>query len=65
MFELQSEFAFRVLMPVVHVLHMPLISIINKKKQENLKVRELMICDSQEELEVKQKEIGKDNLIIF
>lgn len=65
MFELQSEFAFRVLMPAVHVLHMPLISIINKKKQENLKVRELMICDSQEELEVKQKEIGKDNLIIF
>ena len=64
MFELQSEFAFRVLMPAVHVLHMPLISIINKK-QENLKVRELMICDSQEELEIKQKEIGKDNLIIF
>ena len=65
MFELQSEFAFKVLMPVIHVLHMPLISIENKKTQENLEIRNLMICQTEEEMKAKQEEFGKENLKIF
>ena len=59
MFELQSEFAFEVLMPVVHILHMPLISIENTKQQKNLEIRNLMICDSEEEMKEKQNDLEK------
>ena len=65
MFELQLEFATKVIMPFAHVLHIPLISLINNNKQENLEIQNLLICESTEDIENMEKEYGKGNIVKF
>ncbi len=50
MFELQFEFLTKCILPFVHVLHMPLISIENPKEQRNLECEKLMIFANEEEM---------------
>ena len=50
MFELQLKFLPKCILPFVHVLHMPLISIQNQKEQKNLECQKLMIFASKEEM---------------
>ena len=65
MFELQSEFAFKVILPMVNVLHMPLISVRNPEEQKNPEAEQLLIFDSEEEMNKKEKELKGAKIIKF
>lgn len=56
MFELQYEFLLKCMLPFLHSLHIPLVSVTNAKPQKNLPTGELMICSNREELENKEKD---------
>lgn len=61
MFELQYEFLTKCILPFIHILHIPLISIENPNIQEDLKSQEIMIFESKEEAKQVEEKLKDDN----
>lgn len=57
MFELQYEFLLKCMMPYLHALHIPLLSIENTEEQQNLSCGEFMIFDNPEEMASVKEEL--------
>lgn len=65
MFELQYEFLLKCMLPFVHNLHIPLISVKNEKQQQDLDSPKLMIFDSKKEMKAKVEKLKQENYELF